>query len=65
LPLRSSLGAGTFSLGSSLCNVLFREELPVSLSLLSSPEIARAEDSDEPALDESAELAAPGAAIPN
>jgi hypothetical protein len=35
-------------------------------SLLSSPEIARAEDdSDEPALDESAELAAPGAAIPN
>ena len=34
-------------------------------SLRSSPEIARAEDSDEPALDESAELAAPGAAIPN
>ena len=34
-------------------------------SLLSSPEIARSEDSDEPALDESAELAAPGAAIPN
>jgi hypothetical protein len=30
LPLRSSLGAGPFSLGSSLCNVLFREELPVS-----------------------------------